>query len=129
MKSTQETRNNYAQLLNKLKELSPEDKCEYVNVKKFHANQLCKQKEWAKAMDLYLEAMLGIDIKETDEDRLKTINFEQKYPILLNLVTCNYQLKNYKVALELCDKILQEKHGKNHVKALYKKANCLVALA
>lgn len=66
LKSTQETRNNYAQLLNKLKDLSSEDKWEYVNVKKLHANQLCKLKEWAKAMDLYLEAMLGIDIKETD---------------------------------------------------------------
>ncbi len=72
--------------------------------------------------------MLGIDIEEKNEEKLKIINLEQKYPIMLNLVTCNYQLKNYKVANELCDKILQEKHGKNHIKALYKKANCLIAM-
>lgn len=50
--------------------------------------------------------MLGIDITEKDEEKLKEINLEQKYPILLNLATCNYQIKNYKVAIELCNKVL-----------------------
>jgi hypothetical protein len=50
-------------LLSKLKELSPEEKCEWVNLKKLHANQICKSKKWLEAIDIYLEAMLGIDIE------------------------------------------------------------------
>lgn len=46
---------------------------------------------------------------------------------MLNLATCNYQLKNYKVAIELCDKVLAEKDGTDNLKALYKKAYCLIA--
>jgi tetratricopeptide (TPR) repeat protein len=55
------------------------------------------------------------------------MNLEQKYPIMLNLATCNYQLKNYKVAIELCDKVLAERNGTDNLKALYKKAHCLIA--
>ena len=57
-------------------------------------------------MQMYLEAMLGINIKENDEQKLRSINLQQKYPIMLNIVTCNYSLKNYKVGIQLCDKIL-----------------------
>lgn len=46
----------------------------------------------------------------------------------MNLVTCNYQLNHYKVGIELCNKILGEENGKEHIKALFKKAHCFVAL-
>lgn len=47
---------------------------------------------------------------------------------MLNIAVCSYQLKNYKAALQLCDKVLSEKHGQYNLKALFRKANCLIAM-
>jgi tetratricopeptide (TPR) repeat protein len=54
-------------------------------------------------------------------------NRELKYPILLNIATCLYKKKQYGPAVEICNKILEEKHGQYFTKAYYKKACILNA--
>ena len=54
----------------------------------------------------------------------KLINLEVKYPLMLNIATCQYQLGEYKVAGKLCEQVLKEEDGRRCVKAYYKLANC-----
>ena len=48
---------------------------------------------------------------------------------MLNIATCFYQQQQHSKALEMCNKIISEEHGKAFPKAYYKKAYILVALS
>lgn len=70
---------------------------------------------------------MGLDVSGKDGDYITKTNFELKYPILLNIATCLYKKKEFKAAVEVCNKILEEADGKKFTKAYYKKACILLA--
>ena len=49
---------------------------------------------------------------------------EVKYPLMLNIVTCQFMMGEYRVARQLCEQVIGEQDGKRCVKAHYKLAHC-----
>lgn len=79
--------------------------------KKNAANTLFKENKFDEAIEVYLEAMLGLDVEEKDEQKLRETTLDYKYPIMLNIVTCMYKKGEFGRGLELCNRILSEKYG------------------
>ena len=73
--------------------------------------------------------MLGLELSQSDPIQRKAGDLELKYPIMLNIATCFYKQQQHSKALEMCNKIISEEHGKAFPKAYYKKACILVALS
>lgn len=115
--------NRLATVAESLQELSWEEKYEWVNLMKLKGNRYYSEKNYAKAIEVYLDSLVGLDF--TDKARLATVKNELQYPILLNIATCYYQLQEYSKGVQICDKILSEEE---HPKCVFKKGVLLVKL-
>jgi hypothetical protein len=93
-----------ADLGKELLTLSWEEKYEWVNIMKLKGNRFFSAKEYNKAIEVYLEALIGLDL--SDKSRIGKVKEELQMPILINIATCYYMLAEHHKGLAICNKVL-----------------------
>jgi len=115
------------ELVNFIKEkgswqMTVEEKFQNCEAKRADGNDLYRAGKVRLALKRYKKALEGIDsdyqMAEEDKARAKV----QKVPLNLNIAACAMAMKDYKEAIERCNKALEIE--KNNTKALLRRAKC-----
>jgi len=102
-----------------LKEYSWEEKFEWVHQKKLKGNRFFNRKKFDDAIQIYLEALMGLDFTCPEENK-KRMQCELQIPCLLNMAICMMEKKDYNRAVLFCDKAILVKN--DYFKCYYRRA-------
>ncbi|CAD8087925.1 unnamed protein product [Paramecium sonneborni] len=90
------------ELANMLKDLSWDDRYEWLLYQKNKGNKLFYQQQYDRAIQVYYEMALGLDLKNTEE-RNEIMKQDFQYPIIFNLALCYKKKKDYEKASQFYD--------------------------
>lgn len=73
-------------IASEIKELSTDEKINWIEMKKVRANQLLKDNKFVESSEVYLDALCGFSFEDESEEFKNDINLRLKVPIINNLV-------------------------------------------
>ncbi|KAL4487193.1 hypothetical protein ABPG72_017912 [Tetrahymena utriculariae] len=98
--------NRMNQVAKMLKDLSWEERFEWIHQQKIKGNRFFKKGQYQKAADVYVQGLMGIDFKIPDPAIQSRMEQENTLPLLTNIATTLIKLKKYENASAVCDKAL-----------------------
>ncbi|EAR99772.1 tetratricopeptide repeat protein (macronuclear) [Tetrahymena thermophila SB210] len=98
--------NRMNQVAKMLKDLSWEERFEWIHQQKIKGNRFFKKGQYQEAADIYVQGLMGIEFKIPDPVIQSRMEQENILPLLTNVATTLIKLKKYENASAVCDKAL-----------------------
>lgn len=92
---------------NAVKGKSREERLAFAVAKKDRANELYHEGQLARAADVYLEALVGLDFGGGTAEEVAEGQRTVQLPVLCNLAACKLALGENAIVIELCNKALE----------------------
>lgn len=85
-------------------QLDRHGKLEWLQRRKELGNAYFSRRRFREAADMYVEALLGLDLGGRAEDRQRVVQ-ERQVPVTLNLAACFVELRQWDKVLPLCKEV------------------------
>ncbi|KAL4438611.1 hypothetical protein ABPG74_015509 [Tetrahymena malaccensis] len=99
-------KNRMVQVAKMIKDLSWEERFEWIHQQKIKGNRFFKKGQYKEAADVYVQGLMGVEFKISDPAIQSRMEQENILPLLTNVATTLIKLKKYENASEICDKAL-----------------------